>query len=281
MAGTVVGYFTSEAQAETAVSALRTAGFPSSQIGIALSSMSGSTGYPDTAGYDATGNAETGTSSSAHAGHAAGAAVASAWDRFKNFFEGSDEKDGVNAAHSHEVTAGSGYEYEHDDVAHSLSGLAVPEDRSRYFTHRFGSQGQGAVVTVTASGREAEAESILEANGGDVGNNTADYDYTAPVAPTGQQKIQLLGEVLRVQKDRISRGEVRIRKEVITEQQTIQVPVTREELVIERIPVSGTTAAAGRDRQRVRNSHPVVRRACFVRQADGRARRGGDRQARG
>ncbi|HEY0785845.1 MAG TPA: YsnF/AvaK domain-containing protein, partial [Acidobacteriaceae bacterium] len=134
--------------------------------------------------------------------------------------------------------------YGHEDFSSSLSGLNVPEERSRYFGHRIGSQ-QGAVVTVSATGREAEAEEILTANGGDIGADTTGYDYSTPVANAEQQRIQLLGEVLRVQKERISRGEVRIRKEIVTEQQTIQVPVTREELVIERIPVSGTAAVAG------------------------------------
>jgi uncharacterized protein (TIGR02271 family) len=45
--------------------------------------------------------------------------------------------------------------------------------------------------------------------------------------------------VLRVHKDRVSRGEVRIRKEVTATTQTVEVPVTREELVVERVPVSG------------------------------------------
>jgi uncharacterized protein (TIGR02271 family) len=48
-----------------------------------------------------------------------------------------------------------------------------------------------------------------------------------------------------VQKERVSRGEVRLRKEVITDTQTVQVPVTREELVIERRPTDSTTAASG------------------------------------
>jgi uncharacterized protein (TIGR02271 family) len=43
----------------------------------------------------------------------------------------------------------------------------------------------------------------------------------------------------------ISRGEVRLRKEVVTETQTVQVPVTREELVIERRPVDQATPATG------------------------------------
>jgi uncharacterized protein (TIGR02271 family) len=43
----------------------------------------------------------------------------------------------------------------------------------------------------------------------------------------------------------VNRGDVRIRKEVVTEQQTVEVPVTREELVVERIPVDGQRAATG------------------------------------
>jgi len=39
-------------------------------------------------------------------------------------------------------------------------------------------------------------------------------------------------------------GEVNVRKEVVTEQKSIQVPVTREEVVIERHPVSGRGSAS-------------------------------------
>jgi uncharacterized protein (TIGR02271 family) len=57
------------------------------------------------------------------------------------------------------------------------------------------------------------------------------------------ERVQLFGEVLRVHKERINRGEVRLRKDVVTENQTIEVPVTREELVLERVAVSGDTPA--------------------------------------
>jgi uncharacterized protein (TIGR02271 family) len=56
-------------------------------------------------------------------------------------------------------------------------------------------------------------------------------------------RVQLFGEVLRVHKERINRGEVRVRKDVVTENQTIEVPVMREELVLERVAVSGNTPA--------------------------------------
>lgn len=57
------------------------------------------------------------------------------------------------------------------------------------------------------------------------------------------ERVQLFGEVLRVHKERINRGEVRVRKDVVTENQTIEVPITREELVLERVAVSGDTPA--------------------------------------
>ena len=220
---TVAAYFPSHASAESAITKLKAAGFVESQIGLAA------------AGSDSLEATETG-STAYKAGHTAG----SAWERFKGLFEG-------NAAepYSGEKTAETFNDnviapdpaYATEDVHGSLTGLSVPQEHSRYFGHRLGS-GEGAIVTVYASGREAEALDILEESGGDVGNAAADYDYDKTPATTAKN-IQLYGEVLRVHKDRINSGEVRIRKEVTSTTQTIEVPVTREELVIERVPVSG------------------------------------------
>jgi len=51
--------------------------------------------------------------------------------------------------------------------------------------------------------------------------------------------IQLREERLKVRKTPVETGDVRVRKEVVTEQKTIDVPVEREEVVIERRPASG------------------------------------------
>jgi uncharacterized protein (TIGR02271 family) len=224
---TVVAYFSTEPAAQNAVDQLRIAGFTASQIGVATR---GSSDYSslDTARKPV--------------------AQESAWDKFKNFFSSdpvepyADERTRGEFA-SHEITTGD--EYSNEDLNQSLTGLSVPEERSRYFGHRIGRGDQGAVVTVRAAGREEEAQRILVENGGDLGDDYAGYDYSdAGETVSGEKRIQLLGEVLRVHKDRISRGEVRIRKEVITETQMVEVPVTREELVIERtIPADIHTAA--------------------------------------
>ena len=54
--------------------------------------------------------------------------------------------------------------------------------------------------------------------------------------------MQVHEEQLRAHKQPVETGEVRVRKDVVTEQQTLQVPVTREEVVVERRPASGTAS---------------------------------------
>jgi uncharacterized protein (TIGR02271 family) len=78
--------------------------------------------------------------------------------------------------------------------------------------------------------------------------------------------------VLRVHKDRVSRGEVRLRKEVITTTQTVEVPVTREELVLDRVPVPGQVPATGAafDSKEIRiplsEEHATVSKQAVVRE---------------
>lgn len=55
-----------------------------------------------------------------------------------------------------------------------------------------------------------------------------------------QHVIDLFGEAVHVDKEKIEQGELVVRKELITETQMIAVPVTREELVIERKSQNGT-----------------------------------------
>jgi uncharacterized protein (TIGR02271 family) len=68
---------------------------------------------------------------------------------------------------------------------------------------------------------------------------------SATTSAAGQGKIQASEEELHVRKEREQAGEVTVRKEVRTEHKTIDVPVEREEVVIERHPVSGKQTASG------------------------------------
>jgi uncharacterized protein (TIGR02271 family) len=53
------------------------------------------------------------------------------------------------------------------------------------------------------------------------------------------QRMQLREEVLQVQKEWVQTGEIRIRKRVITEEKVFRVPVSREEVIIERVSLNG------------------------------------------
>ena len=115
----------------------------------------------------------------------------------------------------------------------------------------------GGVVAVETSHRPQSADEvrgILAAYGA--------QEYARPDVPNVSQadeqrtraeegiSIDLVEEQLRTRTRPVQTGEVTIRKEVVTETRTIDVPVRREELVIERHPVerrpvdTSTNAAA-------------------------------------
>lgn len=103
----------------------------------------------------------------------------------------------------------------------------------------------GILVTVNAGARSREADSILHNLGAEDISKGATTQTSAVGGEQGTQHIQLLGEMLRVHKDRVQRGSVTLKKNVVTEHQQVEVPVTREEVVIERHPVSGQQARTG------------------------------------
>jgi uncharacterized protein (TIGR02271 family) len=67
-----------------------------------------------------------------------------------------------------------------------------------------------------------------------------------------QHVVDLFGESIRVDKERVEQGELLIRKEVITETQMIAVPVMREELVLERRSKDGRSLEVLRGKQAIR-----------------------------
>ncbi len=138
----------------------------------------------------------------------------------------------------------------------NLTEIGVPEEDAHYFED--GVARGGALVTVKADARASEAVAILQSNGADLGS----LGRSASAAPatgaalgagaataaaskdlTADQTLQLKAERLSVDKVRVASGAVRIRKQVVTEQQSIDVPVSHEELVIERHAV--TSGAVG------------------------------------
>jgi uncharacterized protein (TIGR02271 family) len=114
----------------------------------------------------------------------------------------------------------------------------------------------GSIVTVKAGPRIEEARILLEERGARIvhARNPEAPAATAPApvvtsAPfTAPQQadpdhIQLFGEVLRVRKEKVGAGEVHVRKETVTHMETVQVPVTREHLVVEHSDENGRADA--------------------------------------
>jgi uncharacterized protein (TIGR02271 family) len=142
-------------------------------------------------------------------------------------------------------------EYQSHDTFDTLRVMGIPEERTRLYRDALRSGGVLVTVKDDGSARLAEAERILQSNGADFAPTATKVRAGAPAIPEQQglqeqQTVQLYGEVLRVHKERIQRGEVRVRKEVVPEQQTVQVPVTREEIYIERRPGEAREATGAR-----------------------------------
>lgn len=97
--------------------------------------------------------------------------------------------------------------------------------------------GKASATDATAAQRAARQQKDIEAtSAGRRGEGPM------PTEEPEEQKIRLRQEQLKADKERVQTGEVDIHKEVITEKQHLDVPVSREEVVIERHAVtSGET----------------------------------------
>jgi uncharacterized protein (TIGR02271 family) len=119
-----------------------------------------------------------------------------------------------------------------------------------------GARNGEAIVAVNAGRRGEEARSLLEQCGARILRDrnvqgltpapaTPEHAVTStPFTPPNEAEpghVQLFGEVLRVRKEKVNSGQVHVRKESVTHMETVQVPVTREQLVVENTDGSGRT----------------------------------------
>jgi len=249
---TVIGVFENHAQADRAVLELHEAGFTNNQIGVAArNSETGTTSTTDK-GSNVIGGAVTGAAAGAGVGGLValgilagvipciGPAIAAGTL-------------GVILANAAGGAAIAG-------LAGALIGLGIPEEEATHYEGEF-KAGKTIVTVKDVGSRYDEVWTILHRNGA-YNKQTAKsttYGTTAKAAPSsvgsystghsnvgvreGEQKIQLHEEQLHAQKQNVQKGEVRVRKEVVTENKTIDVPVTREEVVIERHAVNRQAAS--------------------------------------
>jgi len=254
---TVVGVFEDRRKADQAVSDLMSAGFRRDQIGVAMRDSEGVSSGANTdaaddshAGSGAVAGALTGLGLGALAGMGVLAGVIP--------IVGPAIAAGTLGVILSNAAAGAGIA----GLVGALVGAGVPEHEATYYHEEF--EAGRTIVTVTADGKAAEATAILRRHGAyDMStrgsaasastsmsqgmSHAASGVAAATHATTGRQgdTIQVKEERLHAEKRPVEAGEVTVRKEVHTETKTMEVPVQREEVVIERTPVHGRAATEG------------------------------------
>jgi uncharacterized protein (TIGR02271 family) len=233
---TVIGVFDDQTQAQRAINDLKRAGFTEKQIGVTAHSR-------DEATKTDTESQGTHAAQGAATGLAAGAGVGALWGlgivaglipAIGPAIAGGTLAAILSSAGAGAAAAG---------LAGTLIGFGIPEDEAKYYEDEF--HAGRTIVSVHADGREAEARSILQRYGSydrtDRGTTARSRAGTA--SGQGQRTIEAREEELHVNKQRVQTGEVNVHKEVHTEHKSIDVPVQKEEVVIERHAVKGRDAS--------------------------------------
>lgn len=126
----------------------------------------------------------------------------------------------------------AGHETSATGTADRLAHLGIPQDEAAFYQHEY-EEGR-PVIAVESYGHQQEARDILYRFGA--------YDMNTGQRLEQAQTMPVREEQLVPRKHTVEVGQVYIRKIVVTEEKTITVPVSREEIVIERRPISGTTS---------------------------------------
>ncbi len=126
---------------------------------------------------------------------------------------------------------------EHDNAQEqnpdAMAQLDLPDEQRQYYQREL--DNGATIVIARPAGHQLETRDIL--------NRYGAYGVFTPFQLGQEQSVQLRQEVPEVQKTVVQVGEVRIHKHIITEQRTFTVPVTREEVTIERVPSSNSNQA--------------------------------------
>ena len=244
---TVVGVFEDRQHADKAVNELLNAGFRKDQIGVAMRHADGETGADTVveadeshAGSGALTGALTGLGLGALAGLGVLAGVIPV--------VGPAIAAGTLGVIMSNAAAGAGIA----GLVGALVGAGLPEHEAKYYHDEL--ESGRTIVTVTAEGLADEATDILRRLGAYDMSSRATAATTAtastrPVSAPGHATAGRVGDTIEVKEERlhaekrpVETGEVTVRKEVHTETKTIEVPVKREEVVIERTAVHGRAA---------------------------------------
>jgi len=234
---TVVGVFHSRSEAQAAVSRLKALGLTDDQIGVVSHDKEGT--FQEQS--DET-MAEEGASLGAVAGLGAGTLwgigiAAGVLPAIGPVIAG-----GMLAA----IAASAGTAAAAGGILGALIGLGIPEEEAEFYQNEF-EHGRTIVTVKCSQAQLAGVHQILD------DHNVYDYerreskfaqDASVNKRPNFEGKMVARREVAEIDKHQKEAGEVRVRKEVHTENKHFDVPVKREEVVVERTRLSGESAGA-------------------------------------
>ena len=235
---TVVGLFADLPAAERGIEALKAAGFSEQQIGVAVRDKQQQKDLTEGTGSQAAEGAASGAMGGGVLGSVVGLLAGVGALAIPGI--GPIVAGGVLAS----TLAGAGIGAAAGGIIGALAGMGVPDEDARHFERGF--QQGGVLVTVEAGGEVERVRQVLLAADADLGP-TQGISSRQPMIATaeGSDRLQLREEQLDVEKERVQVGEVRLRKEIVTEQRNVEVPVTREEVVIERRAAAGDEPVDG------------------------------------
>jgi uncharacterized protein (TIGR02271 family) len=123
---------------------------------------------------------------------------------------------------------------DHESSSNYYANRPAFERDESYFSD-LNTGGKSLMVCENTSMSDEQIKDIIHRNGGEVESHAGErFDR----ARDQIRKLTLYEEQLTPDKRRVETGEVHVHKEIVTEHKTIEVPVEREEVVIERHPIS-------------------------------------------
>lgn len=239
---TVVGVFEDPSAARRAIGLLKDAGFDGDSISVLAPDREDSRVVAEETGTHAAGGAATGAAVGGVLGGLGGWLVgigALAIPGVGPFIAAGTFATALGGA---AIGAGVGA------IAGALVGMGVPEEHAKYYENEVRSG--RTLVTVRADGRYEEAQRVLrgagaydiESRGQPAREVGLSSDRTGRDATDESRMMELREEVLHPRKESVQTGQVSVGKDVVTEQRTLDVPVSREEVYVERHAVERHTA---------------------------------------
>lgn len=221
----IVGVFDDHTQAEQAVNALLNAGFNDDQIRYS--------------GHGAATGGILASLKSLFTGEETGSIYNDLLDVGMSENDASSYQQEFKAGRSVVAVLAGGRLEEARSIMESYGGYSAgrsSEQAEGYGAGRISGQTSGYTTNTTDTGTPSEQTGNYATGTTDTGTAQTDIE--------GEQRLKLREEQLRAQKQPVETGEARLRKDVVSEQQSVDVPVTHEEVYVERRPGSGQPSDA-------------------------------------